>query len=498
MLKSLADYYTFSYRLSMPEIFLETSVRVSNEFLSKIISHNHPRDEFFSNLGQEVGVKSTYRKADNGWNLQGDWDSVTKAYNLLSSIHDGEIYSNTAKLISVQDWSSTSPQNSSKWSFKSSPKRGKDGDSEFWSPFIQDNITEDDPDQCKEVEDRDPGLQEDGQTLTTVSGNSCKTSVNFTVPDIGHSIGTKIIDTHGTGKQGSQERDVERNKSNAKHKRLKRELMIDKPLFSVDEIIKNIVEGSGPKEKGKETDLPAVEGQESISNTSRKQCTASSLKIPDIQSAKDKPLDLRSTRQPELLPQKKAIKSKHIRNRTRFDTFSMQRKVHKRKSKPKKVIEIPFLEDSQEDVEPMPETSGTGGSDISLLKQRRRHPGIHKLTATRRGASKDSQLCPKCSKVFSSLSNLYRHMKIAHQGHRYQCEDCDKRFTCNDSLQRHIRIVHEDLRCRDCFIIYHSRTDLDSHPCPGSKATDGATCPQCGKTYSCSSNLNKHIKVCLR
>ncbi|KAG5898651.1 hypothetical protein JTB14_005411 [Gonioctena quinquepunctata] len=51
--------------------------------------------------------------------------------------------------------------------------------------------------------------------------------------------------------------------------------------------------------------------------------------------------------------------------------------------------------------------------------------------------------CEICSQMFSSSSNLRKHMKIIHSGIRYPCDICEKSFTEKCKLKHHLSTHHE-------------------------------------------------------
>jgi len=64
--------------------------------------------------------------------------------------------------------------------------------------------------------------------------------------------------------------------------------------------------------------------------------------------------------------------------------------------------------------------------------------------------------CTRCNKMFSSRSNLAKHIRVVHGHPRSQCTMCERTFTSDIQLQLHIRTFHQHLPLKlvslDCCI----------------------------------------------
>lgn len=57
----------------------------------------------------------------------------------------------------------------------------------------------------------------------------------------------------------------------------------------------------------------------------------------------------------------------------------------------------------------------------------------------------DQYPCNKCDKQFSNNSNLWRHIRIAHEGIKFPCNDCDHKASTKQNLDRHIQSKHKEI-----------------------------------------------------
>ena len=149
---------------------------------------------------------------------------------------------------------------------------------------------------------------------------------------------------------------------------------------------------------------------------------------------------------------------------------------------------------------------------------------ISKAGADRARGSK----CRFCGKVYSSISNLKRHVKIAHQNrnkgivdksveistnqednneeenetvHQYsktKCRFCGKVYSCFSNLNRHIKIAHKKNRNKG--IVYKS-VKISTNQAGNRKASvknrndePGAKCLRCGQVFMYRRNCLSHVK----
>lgn len=89
--------------------------------------------------------------------------------------------------------------------------------------------------------------------------------------------------------------------------------------------------------------------------------------------------------------------------------------------------------------------------------------------------------CSHCDALFSTKSNLNRHMRSAHEDpikinvdfvapmqevQKFECSNCEKSFNRKDVLKRHIQSVHSDVKtfsCKICSSEFHRKDLLTRH-----------------------------------
>jgi len=76
--------------------------------------------------------------------------------------------------------------------------------------------------------------------------------------------------------------------------------------------------------------------------------------------------------------------------------------------------------------------------------------------------------CNRCEKEFSDKSNLSRHIRSQHEGVTFACNLCDYKAKQSTNLNYHKKAKHSDCNPFEC--------------------------PNCRKTFSDRSNLQRHIK----
>lgn len=108
---------------------------------------------------------------------------------------------------------------------------------------------------------------------------------------------------------------------------------------------------------------------------------------------------------------------------------------------------------------------------------------------------KNQHICTKCVKVFSTRTNLIRHIQ-SHDGNKpYVCEVCKKGFTQSGSLKQHM-YIHSGERpykcnfCEKAFtqgktLKFHLRRHLDEKPFP---------CSECACCFRQRDGLKRHLK----
>nr|CAI5818406.1 unnamed protein product [Callosobruchus analis] len=68
---------------------------------------------------------------------------------------------------------------------------------------------------------------------------------------------------------------------------------------------------------------------------------------------------------------------------------------------------------------------------------------------------------------FSLVSDLQAHVEFSHVNAKktHQCKLCDKNFERKDSLTEHVKVIHEGFRynCDDCGKVMKSRTHAIEH-----------------------------------
>ncbi|KAG5667469.1 hypothetical protein PVAND_015449 [Polypedilum vanderplanki] len=108
----------------------------------------------------------------------------------------------------------------------------------------------------------------------------------------------------------------------------------------------------------------------------------------------------------------------------------------------------------------------------------------------------NQHMCKKCVKVFSTRTNLIRHIQ-SHDGNKpYVCNICNKGFTQSGSLKQHVYIHSGErpYKCKYCdraftqqkTLKFHLRRHLDEKP---------FLCQECNATFRQRDGLKRHLKA---
>lgn len=103
--------------------------------------------------------------------------------------------------------------------------------------------------------------------------------------------------------------------------------------------------------------------------------------------------------------------------------------------------------------------------------------------------------CRVCSKSFSLLRNLMRHMKLHEGNRRHVCSICSKAFFTAGNLKQHL-ITHTGERTHICFICnkaFCHKSNLKAHMAIHSDERP-YTCTLCSHTFKLKIGLAKHME----
>ncbi|CAG4981580.1 unnamed protein product [Colias eurytheme] len=132
------------------------------------------------------------------------------------------------------------------------------------------------------------------------------------------------------------------------------------------------------------------------------------------------------------------------------------------------------------------ETCGAGFMTYQRLIQ---HQEIH---------SPGGYPCPKCSKTYTTHSNLKYHIEKMHEGSVkskiLRCPHCQERFSEHFRKLKHLKEVHGitfTFECEVCHSKFSSRRALTTHT--NKQHTDKTQCHICTKSFSCVTTLKRHM-----
>ncbi|XP_052757208.1 zinc finger protein 250-like isoform X15 [Galleria mellonella] len=106
--------------------------------------------------------------------------------------------------------------------------------------------------------------------------------------------------------------------------------------------------------------------------------------------------------------------------------------------------------------------------------------------------------CNRCSKVYTTNSNLKYHIEKAHEGttkmRMLRCPHCPERFAEHFRKLKHLKETHGitfTFECEVCKSVFPSRRALTMHT--NKFHTQKTQCEICKKSFSCISTLKKHM-----
>jgi hypothetical protein len=114
----------------------------------------------------------------------------------------------------------------------------------------------------------------------------------------------------------------------------------------------------------------------------------------------------------------------------------------------------------------------------------------------------DDTKCFQCSKKFSSVKDLQRHIDAVHYKDNHECDVCGVAFSRNENLTRHKKLKHEDMpeetkhTCDECGKQFTRADNLKKHVMKLHSESDQNEfiCHSCEKNFNKESNLKRHVE----
>ena len=111
---------------------------------------------------------------------------------------------------------------------------------------------------------------------------------------------------------------------------------------------------------------------------------------------------------------------------------------------------------------------------------------------------KSKLVCTKCGKMYSSTTDMKRHMNSFHlKLKEFKCTKCPAAFTRPGSLQYHIKTLHEnnyeEHPCSQCDKVFKFNDSLKHHILSVHEKQFDFKCEFCGKDWTTQERLSIHI-----
>ncbi|XP_055294929.1 zinc finger protein 81 isoform X1 [Sitodiplosis mosellana] len=154
-----------------------------------------------------------------------------------------------------------------------------------------------------------------------------------------------------------------------------------------------------------------------------------------------------------------------------------------------KVFENPLILDAHERTHKSPRyTCDECGKGFSQLRNYKYHVSVHK------GTKEFAAKCPECDKLFNDKGYLSSHLKIHRNKKEYVCPSCPKSFNQRVAFNMHVRIGVKPHKCVECGKSFSRKMLLKQHlrTHSGEKPYQ---CSICLKSFADRSNMTLHQRL---